>query len=161
MGAGKRGRTARPTIRRIPEELWELIEPVIPKREFLPTGGRPRTDPRKILDAVLFVLRTGCQWKELPKEFGSGSTCHRRFQQWVEAGVWDKMLRRLLRHYDELHGLEWRWQSADTSLHKAPLGGEKNGAQPDGSSQVRYQAARAYRGRRRAGGRRRQRRKRA
>lgn len=150
MGTSKRGRAVRPTITRVPDDLWEMLIKAIPKREFRPSGGRPRADPRKIVDGVLYVLRTGCQWKALPEQYGSGSTCHRRFQQWVEAGVWNKMQRILLTRYDELHGLDWRWQSADTSLHKAPLGGEKNGSQPHGSSQVRHQAARAHRGRRRA-----------
>jgi transposase len=147
-----RKRRARRTIRCIPDELWELVKPAIPAKEFTATGGRPRKDPRLILDGVLYVLRTGCQWKDLPAEYGSGSTCHRRFQEWVEAGVWRRMLRRLLREYDELRGLDWRWQSADTSLHKAPLAGEKNGPKPNRPRQVRYQAARAYRGRRGAGG---------
>src|SRR6266851_4216374 len=72
--------------------------------------------------------------------YGSGSTVHRRFQQWVETGVWEAMWRLLLEYYDAVHGLDWRWQSADTSLHKAPLGGEKNGAQPHRSGQERHEA---------------------
>lgn len=139
---------SKPTIRAVPDDLWKRIESVLPRMELEPSGGRPWADPRQILDGVLYVLRTGCQWKALPSQFGSGSTCHRRFQRWAETGVWEKMLRVLLREYDDLHGLDWRWQSADTSLHKAPLGGEKNRAKSNGSGQERYQAPRAHRGRR-------------
>lgn len=150
--ARRKRRRSRPTIWQVPDELWELIEPVIPKDELRPSGGRPWRSPRQILDGVLYVLRTGCQWKALPEKFGSGSTCHRRFQRWVELGVWVRMHQVLAQHYDALHGLEWRWQSADSSLHKAPLGGGKNRGQSDRPSQAGYEAARAYRGPRGSGG---------
>ena len=150
MGRGRRGRR-RPTIWRIPDELWVLVKATLPTREFLPSGGRPWLPPRQIVDGVLFVLRTGCQWKAVPTTFGSGSTLHRRFQHWVDTGVWEAMWRLLLEYYDAVHGLDWRWQSADTSLQKAPLGGEKNGAQPHRPGQAWHQAPYAHRRRRRAG----------
>ena len=139
MASGRRARR-RATIWRIPEELWVLVKAVLPAREFLPSGGRPWIPPRQVLDGVLYVLRTGCQWKAVPAVYGSSSTVHRRFQHWVDTGVWEAMWRLLLEYYDAVHGLEWRWQSADTSLHKAPLGGEKNGAQPHRSGQERHEA---------------------
>ena len=74
-------------------------------------------------------------------EYGSGSTVHRRFQRWVELGCFEAIWRRLLQHYDDEIGLQWRWQSADASLHKAPLGGEKNRPQSHRSRQERHQAA--------------------
>ena len=139
MGRGRRARR-QATIWQIPDELWVLVKAVLPAREFLPSGGRPWIPPRQVLDGVLYVLRTGCQWKALPSVYGSGSTVHRRFQHWVETGVWEAMWRLLLQYYDAVHGLDWRWQSADTSLHKAPLGGEKNGAQSDRPRQEWHQA---------------------
>jgi len=151
-GVAMARRRRRPTIWRIPDELWVLLKAVIPPHELRPSGGRPWIPARHILDGVLFVLRTGCQWKAVPAVYGSGSTLHRRFQHWSETGVWEAMWRLVLEYYDATHGLEWRWQSADTSLHKAPLGGEKNGTQPDRSRQVWHQAPYAHRGRRRAGG---------
>ncbi|HEY7572061.1 MAG TPA: transposase [Nitrososphaeraceae archaeon] len=87
------------------------------------TIGRPAVSFRKILDGILFVLRTGCQWKMLSKEYGSGSTCHRRFQQWSSSKVFQKLWARLLKAYDEVVGIQWRWQSLDGISIKVPLGG--------------------------------------
>ena len=76
-----------PTIRRIPDDLWLEIAPILGEEKKRPrTRGRAPVPFRKVLDGILYVLRTGCQWKALPGEYGSGSTCHRRFQQWVEEG---------------------------------------------------------------------------
>ena len=73
-----------PPIKRIPDELWDEIKKVLPKEKSSKTVvGRPIVPYRKVLDGILYVLRTGCQWKMLPKEHGSGSTCHRRFQEWM------------------------------------------------------------------------------
>ena len=58
-------------------------------------------------DGILYVLRTGCQWKALPSEYGSGFTCHRRFQEWVRIGVFQKLWIKLLEQYDEIRGIEW------------------------------------------------------
>ena len=55
------------------------------------TIGRPIIPYRKVLDDIVFVLRTGCKWKMLPKEYSSGSTCHKRFQEWRESGIFDKL----------------------------------------------------------------------
>ncbi len=78
---------------------------------------------RRVLDRILFVLRTGCQWKKVPKEDASGSVCHARFQQWVKKGVFQKVWQRLLDRYDELKSIGWNWQSIDSATVKEPLGG--------------------------------------
>jgi transposase len=62
----------------------------------------------------MYVLRTGCHWKMLPKEYGSGSTYHMRFQDWIGKGVFQKLWVILLKVYDDIHGIEWRWQSLDS-----------------------------------------------
>jgi transposase len=74
-----------PSIRRIPNDLWMEIAPILGKENEPGTKGRRPPAPfRMVLDGILYVLRTGCHWKKmLPREYGSGSTCHRRFQQWV------------------------------------------------------------------------------
>src|SRR5262245_54217437 len=129
MAAGRSRRRRRvPTVWRVPDDMWNRIAVLLPIEEFLPTGGRRWLPPRRVLDGVLYVLRTGCQWKAVPRESGSGSTIHRRFQRWVAAGGFERIWQRLLHHYDLDVGLDWRWQSADASLHKAPLGGEKKPA---------------------------------
>ena len=78
-----------------------------------------------VMDGILYVLRTGCQWKALPREYGSASTCHRRFQAWVESGIFERLWGKLLTRYNDLRGIQWRWQSLDSAMVKAPLGGRK------------------------------------
>ena len=113
----------RPPIKRILDELWDEIKNVLPKEKSSKTVGRPIIPYRKVLDGILYVLRTGCQWKMLPKEHGSGSTCHRRFQQWNCMSVFKNIWIKLLKIYDEMIGINWTWQSIDSISIKSPLGG--------------------------------------
>lgn len=127
----------------ISDELWEKIQPLIPKVENTHRfgGGRPRVEDRKAFDGILFVLRTGCQWNALNATgICSSSTAHARFQDWQTAGVFLKLWESGLGEYDELRGIQWKWQSMDGAMTKAPLGGEKNRSQPYGSSERRRQA---------------------
>ena len=113
-----------PTIRKIPDELWDEIKIILPPEKPDKTIGRPIVPFRKVLDGILYILRTGCQWKMLPKkEYGSGSTCHRRFQEWTLSKVFEKLWIRLLQVYNDLRGIRWRWLSLDSVSIKAPLGG--------------------------------------
>ena len=96
-----------PTIRKIPDDLWDEIKIILPPEKPDKTIGRPIVPFRKILDGILYVLRTGCQWKILQKEYGSGSTCHRRFQEWSTSKVFQKLWTRLLQVYDDLLGIQW------------------------------------------------------
>jgi len=114
-----------PPIIRIPDKLWDEIKKVLPKEKPSKTVCRPITPYRKVLDGVLYVLRTGCQWKMLPGEYGSGSTCHRRFQEWNGLNVFKKIWVRLLKIYDYMIGINWNWQSIDSISIKSPLGGRK------------------------------------
>ncbi len=108
----------------VPEVLWRRVEPYLPIEPPRPRGGRPRNDNRRVLAGILYRLRTGCQWKALPREyFGSGSTCHERFQEWVDAGVFAKVFEQCLRYYDAWRGIDWRWCSLDSAMVKAPKGG--------------------------------------
>jgi putative transposase len=109
-----------PTIWRLSDELWQQIQSLIPPPPPTKKVGRPRVDDRRILDGIIYVLRTGCQWKQVSKEFSSGSTVHARFSEWVRAGVFAQMWALLLRDYDQLHGIDWEWQSMDGALGKAP-----------------------------------------
>ena len=112
-----------PTIKRIPDLLWNEISLVLPSEKPNNTIGRPVVSFRKVMDGILYVLRTGCQWKMLPKEYGSGSTCHRRFQQWTTSKVFERLWTRLLKEYDDIVGIQWNWQSLDSVSVKTPLGG--------------------------------------
>ena len=109
-----------PTIKRIPDQLWNEISLILPSEKPNNAIGRPAVPFRKVLDGILYILRTGCQWKMLPKEYGSGSTCHRRFQQWSSSKVFQKLWTRLLKEYDRVVGIQWNWQSLDSVSVKAP-----------------------------------------
>lgn len=113
------------TIWRIPDDVWTELQPLLPPAKPPGTPGRPVVPFRQVLNGILYVLRTGCQWKALPREYGSGSTCHRRFQQWVQAGVFERLWAKLLTRYDDLHGIRWQWQALDSVIVKAPLGGRR------------------------------------
>jgi transposase len=145
----------------VPDGLWERIGPLIPEYRKSALGGRPRVDRRRVLDGILYLLRTGCQWKQVPREFGAPSTLHQYFQEWAKGGVFFQLWSAALQEYDELEGIDWGWQSLDGAMTKAPLGGEKNRAQSDGPRQARHQAFPAYGWRRRSSGRRGRRRQRA
>jgi len=141
-------------------ELWEKIQPLLPKHANTHRfgGGRPRVPDRQAMDGIFFVLRTGSQWKALDATgICSGSTAHSRFQEWTAAGVFLKLWEMSLQDYDELKGIDWSWQSMDGAMTKSPLGGEKKRPQPHGSGQEGGQAEpvdRGVRGARRVGRRR-------
>ena len=132
----------------IPDDLWDAIALLLPEHRNTHRfgGGRPRTPDRVCMEAILFVLRTGCQWKALDAtRFCPSSTAHDRFQEWVRAGVFRKMWECGLFAYHDWKGLDWSWASLDGCMTKAPLGGEKDGEKPDGSRQARRQAQPARR----------------
>jgi len=140
---------------RVPDELWEQLEPWLPAHENTHKfgGGRPRRSDRECLDAIFFVLRTGCQWKALDAtRFVPGSTAHDRFQEWVRAGVFLKFWEMGLLEYDFFVGIDWSWLAMDGCMTKAPLGGEKDRQEPHRPRQAGRQAQRADRGGGRAGG---------
>jgi putative transposase len=114
----------------ISDPLWGRIKPIIPPHEKKTKRGRPRMDDRKAMNAIFYVARTGCQWKALPHSLGRKSTVHDRFQEWRKAGVFEEMWRQSLLDYDETKGIEWEWQSMDSTMTKAPLGGKKHRTQP-------------------------------
>lgn len=124
-------RTQLPTIWTIPQKMWQRIRPLFPPEKEPATPGRPPVPFRKVMNGILFVLRTGCQWKALPGCYGcSGSTAHRRFRQWTQAGIIDAIVELMLEWYDRCCGIDWEWQVADTKLLAAPLGGEATGPNP-------------------------------
>jgi transposase len=117
---------------RIPDWLWERIEPLLPAPPVHPLGTHRRGLPkRQVMDAILLVLRTGMQWNALDATgVCSSSTAHRRFQEWERAGVFAEIWRQGLLDYDKVVGIDWEWLAADGAMTKAPLGGEKTGPNP-------------------------------
>ena len=111
-----------PTIWEVDDALWERVQPLLFIHKVRKKPGRPRNDDRQILNGLIWMARTGCQWSGIPRRFGPKSTVHDRFQEWVEAGVFKKTWALLLQEFDGLEGINWTWQAADGCIVKAPLG---------------------------------------
>lgn len=127
----------------VSDEFFEFFQTLLPERVNTHRfgGGRPRKPDRDCLNAILFVLRTGCQWEALNKtKFCAHSTAHDRFQEWQKAGVFAKLFDAALKRYDEIEGIDWSFLSLDGAMTKAPLGGEKNRPQSHGPREKRHQA---------------------
>jgi len=137
----------------VSDELWEKVSPLIPERKRAkgrkykrrPGGGRKPITSRKIFEGIVYVLRTGCQWKALPKEYGSASSIHKYFLEWKRQGVFEGMWRKGLAEYDEMEGIAWAWQSIDGAMVKAPLALEAVGPNPTDRGKKWNQAQRARR----------------
>ena len=114
---------ALPTIWRAPDDLWAKIEVILAQYDPAKAVGRKRIDQRRALDGIIYRLRSGVQWNQLPKEFGSDSSVHRTFQRWVKLKVFDQMWAVLQSECDELGGVDWEWQAADGAMSKARLAG--------------------------------------
>jgi transposase len=117
----------------VSDELWEIVEPLLPEEPPKPKGGRPRLDDRAALTGIIFVLKSGIPWEMLPQEMGCGSgvTCWRRLKKWQEAGVWERLLWVLL---DRLGGddqIEWERASLDSAIIPAKRGA-KDRSESDG-----------------------------
>jgi transposase len=128
-----------PTVWTVPDDLWdEFAGPLLKEHDPEPRTGRPRTDPRKALDGVIHVMRTGSQWNRLPREFGSDSAVHRAYQRWVRLGVFERLWAALVEYARPLGLVRSDWQSADTAMGKARLGGARSArARPTGRSRGR------------------------
>lgn len=136
----------------VSDEFWSRVAPLIPVRKRpsvgsykrKPGGGRKPMDPRKTFEGIVFVLRTGCQWKALPKErFGSASSVHKYFREWLKAGFFLRLWRAGLSEYDDMEGIAWKWQSIDGSMVKAPLAQESVGRNPTDRGKKWQQTSRA------------------
>jgi transposase len=125
----------------VTDELWEVIEPLLPEEPPKPHGGRPRIDERAALTGILFVLKSGIPWEMLPQEmgYGSGMICWRRLKVWHEAGVWERLHRRLLDRLGEADQIEWERASLDSASVAAP-GGAK---EPERIRRIRERRARS------------------
>ena len=117
--------------REVPDAFWATVEPLRPPARPQPRGRMP-LDQRRVLNGILSVLRTGCQWKMLPREYGSGSSCHRDCQAWGRRGVFRQVWRACRQEYDDLKGVAWRWQSLDRVTIQAPVKGPTKGGSPSG-----------------------------
>ena len=115
----------------VTDELWALVEPILPRHEPSPKGGKPRTPDRVCLTGILFVLKTGIQWEDFPHEMGCcGMTLWNRLDEWRQAGVWDALHQLCL---DELRGagrIDFSRVVVDSAHVRALAGGKKRGRAP-------------------------------
>lgn len=107
------------TIWRVPDVLWERMSKVLDVYDPPAKTGRPRIDQRLAMDALIYRIRTGCQWNHLPAEFGWGMSVYRTFRRWETKGIFDILWALLLIECEELGGVDWQWQAADGCLGKA------------------------------------------
>ena len=130
-----------PTIWRVDDALWVRVAEVLEAHDPPARFGPDRIDQRKALDGVIYRMRSGVQWNQLPREFGDDASVHRTFQRWVKRGVIGRLWAVLVNGCAELGGVDWEWQSFDCALGKARHGGIKSErTQPTGRSAGRSAA---------------------
>jgi transposase len=100
----------------VPDDLWAIVEPLLPPQPPKPKGGRPRVPDRAALTGIIFVLKSGIPWEMLPQELGCGSgmTCWRRLRDWQEAGVWEDLHHELLDRLGGAGQIDWSRASLDS-----------------------------------------------
>ena len=111
----------------VSDDLWEAIEPLLPKEPPKPKGGRPRVPDRAALGGIIFVLRTGCPWRLVPQALGcgSGTTCWRRLRDWQAAGVWQRLHETLLNWLGDEAAIDWSRASVDSLSVRAKRGASR------------------------------------
>lgn len=108
------------------DEQWEKIEPLLPKEEMPRRRGRPRANDRRVIEGILWVLRTGARWKDLPDRYPSPATCWRRLKRWEEEGVWLNIWRTFLSQLDREGILDWSEAFMDGSFAPAKKGARQS-----------------------------------
>jgi len=127
----KETRVARASVR-LTEKQWRKLEPLLPPRPARPRGGRRWISHRSVLEGVLWVLKTGARWRDLPDESPSAATCWRRLRRWEEDGVWLRIWRAYLSELDARGRLHWEETFIDGTFSPAKKGGPKSG-KPSGA----------------------------
>jgi putative transposase len=130
MRKKKAERQEQSTLWEIPDEVWPLMQAILDEHYPAKPKGHRRVDLRHVLNGIIFRLRAGCQWNQLPTQFGDDSTVHRYFQQWCERGIMARLWAVLVAACDELGGVDWQWQAADAAMGKARMGGDRVGRNP-------------------------------
>lgn len=97
-------------------EQWEKLQPLLPERA---KEGRPRKDDRPVMDGILWVLRTGAPWRDLPERYGPWPTVYSRFQRWRKAGVWDGILAQVQAMSQAEEGIDWTVHFVDGTTVRA------------------------------------------
>jgi transposase len=108
--------------RLLTDAQWGKIQPLLPKRPKRPHGGRPPANDRKVVEGILWILRSGARWQDLPDEFPHPSTCWRRLRDWEEQGIWLNIWRAFLSELNERQQLKWSESFLDGSFAPAKKG---------------------------------------
>ena len=103
--------------RELTDEQWERLKSLLPPQK--PRTGRPSRDHRTIVDGILWVLRTGAPWRDLPERYGPWQTVASRFYRWRKAGVWQRILEALQQHADAEGRLDWQIHFVDSTVIRA------------------------------------------
>lgn len=117
---------ARKTKRVLTDEQWERIAPHLPEHPPSPKGGRPRADDRACLEGILWLLRAGARWQDIPVDLPSGSTCWRRLQEWAAEGVLERIQALLVRELDTLGRVDLSELLADATFIRAKKGDSRS-----------------------------------
>ena len=99
------------------EEQWQRLAPLLPAQK--PRTGRPGKDHRAIINGILWVLRTGAPWRDLPECYGPWRTVASRFYRWQKQGLWERLLAEVQREADAAGGMEWEVHFVDGSSVRA------------------------------------------
>jgi putative transposase len=141
MARKKREVKPLPTIWKVNDELWSIVQDIIGELDPPAWTGRPRVGQREALDGIIYQMRSGCQWNHLPKEFGDDSSVHRTLQRWQAKDVFDRLWAVLIENCEELRGVNWTWQSADGAMGKARFGGMMSAPTPQIAGKMARNAA--------------------
>ena len=118
------------TIWEVNDELWIIIQSILDELDPPARTGRPRVGQREALNGIIYQMRSGVQWNQLPEQFGDDSGVHRTMQRWIKKGVFARIWAVLVENCAELGGVNWEWQSADGSMGKARFGGMMSARTP-------------------------------
>jgi putative transposase len=130
MGRSKRRYKPLATIWEVGDQLWSIIQKILDEHDAPASTGRPRTGQREALNGIIYQMRSGVQWNQLPEQFGDDSSVHRTMQRWIAKGVFERIWAVLIENCQELEGVNWEWQSADAAMSKARFGGIASGRIP-------------------------------
>lgn len=116
----------------LPKPLWKRMKKLLPPQRKKGTVGRPPASHRAVMNGIWYVLWTGCQWKAVSKkQFGvCSSVIHDRYQAWVRAGIFHKLMQAMAKFYAKQRGIQWAWQAIDSKSVPSPLGGDETGKNP-------------------------------
>jgi transposase len=130
MARQKRQAKPLPTIWEVSDELWKIVCKILDELDPPAATGRPRTGQRQALNGIIYRMRSGVQWNQLPRQFGDDSSVHRTMQRWIAKGVFQRLWAVLIENCEELGAVDWQWQCADGAMSKARFGRIKSARTP-------------------------------